>query len=62
MAIEPESKLLLVMDVGTRTAKFQELVQNVEHHVEEEEAAMFPLVEEALASAGQRLRCRDNDQ
>jgi len=49
MAIEPESKLLLVMDVGTRTAKFQELVQNVEHHVEEEEAAMFPLVEEALA-------------
>jgi hemerythrin-like domain-containing protein len=30
-------------------AKFQELIRNVEHHVEEEEAAMFPLAEEELA-------------
>ena len=30
-------------------AKFQELIQNVAHHVEEEEAEMFPLAEEELA-------------
>jgi hemerythrin-like domain-containing protein len=30
-------------------AKFQELMNNVEHHVEEEEAEMFPLAEEELA-------------
>ena len=29
--------------------KFQELIQNVEHHVEEEETEMFPLAEEELA-------------
>jgi hypothetical protein len=29
--------------------EFQELIQNVEHHVEEEEAEMFPLAEEELA-------------
>ena len=36
-------------DTDEFDAKFQELVQNVEHHVEEEEAAMFPLAEEELA-------------
>jgi hemerythrin superfamily protein len=30
-------------------AKFQELMHNVEHHVAEEEAEMFPLAEEELA-------------
>ena len=30
-------------------AKFQELIQKVAHHVEEEEAEMFPLAEEELA-------------
>jgi hemerythrin-like domain-containing protein len=30
-------------------AKFRELMRNVEHHVEEEEAEMFPLAEEELA-------------
>ena len=29
--------------------KFQELIHNVEHHVEEEESEMFPLAEQALA-------------
>jgi hypothetical protein len=30
-------------------AKFHALLQNVEHHVEEEETQMFPLAEQALA-------------
>jgi hemerythrin-like domain-containing protein len=30
-------------------AKFHEMMHNVEHHVEEEEAEMFPLAEEELA-------------
>ena len=36
-------------DTDAFDAKFQELIQNVEHHVEEEEAEMFPLAEEELA-------------
>ena len=31
-------------------AKFRELMQNVEHHVEEEENQMFPLAEQELAA------------
>jgi hemerythrin-like domain-containing protein len=36
-------------DTDEFDAKFQELIQNVEHHVEEEEAEMFPLAEDELA-------------
>jgi hemerythrin-like domain-containing protein len=36
-------------DTDAFDAKFQELIQNVAHHVEEEEAEMFPLAEEELA-------------
>jgi hemerythrin-like domain-containing protein len=36
-------------DTDEFDTKFQELIQNVEHHVEEEEAEMFPLAEEELA-------------
>ena len=36
-------------DTDVFDAKFQELMNNVEHHVEEEEAAMFPLAEQELA-------------
>jgi hemerythrin-like domain-containing protein len=36
-------------DTDEFDAKFQELIQNVEHHVEEEESEMFPLAEEELA-------------
>jgi hemerythrin-like domain-containing protein len=36
-------------DTDAFDAKFQELIQNVAHHVEEEEAAMFPLAEQELA-------------
>jgi hemerythrin-like domain-containing protein len=36
-------------DTDAFDAKFQELIHNVEHHVEEEEAEMFPLAEEELA-------------
>jgi hemerythrin-like domain-containing protein len=35
-------------DTDEFDAKFQELIQNVAHHVEEEEAKMFPLAEEEL--------------
>ena len=35
--------------------KFQELVDNVEHHAEEEEAEMFPLAEEALGDELDRI-------
>ncbi len=36
-------------DTDEFDAKFQELIRTVAHHVEEEEAAMFPLAEEELA-------------
>ena len=36
-------------DTDAFDAKFQELIRNVAHHVEEEEAQMFPLAEEELA-------------
>jgi hemerythrin-like domain-containing protein len=36
-------------DTDAFDAKFQELVDNVEYHVAEEEAAMFPLAEEELS-------------
>jgi hemerythrin-like domain-containing protein len=36
-------------DTDAFDAQFQELIQNVEHHVEEEEAEMFPLAEDELA-------------
>ena len=35
-------------DTDEFDAKFQELIQNVAHHVEKEEAEMFPLAEQAL--------------
>jgi hemerythrin-like domain-containing protein len=38
----------MAQDTDAFDAKFQELIQNVEHHVEEEEADMFPLAEEEL--------------
>ena len=36
-------------------AKFRELMDNVEHHVQEEEAEMFPEAEELLAEQGAEL-------
>jgi hemerythrin-like domain-containing protein len=36
-------------DTDAFDAKFQELIQNVAHHVEEEESEMFPLAEQELA-------------
>jgi hemerythrin-like domain-containing protein len=35
-------------DTDAFDTKFQELIQNVEHHVEEEESEMFPLAEQEL--------------
>ena len=39
----------MAQDTEKFDAKFQELIHNVEHHVEEEESEMFPLAEQALA-------------
>ena len=36
-------------DTDEFDAKFQELIRKVEHHVSEEEAAMFPLAEQELS-------------
>jgi hemerythrin-like domain-containing protein len=36
-------------DTDAFDANFQELIQNVSHHVEEEESEMFPLAEQELA-------------
>jgi len=47
-------------DMGSNTkafdVKFQELIRHVEHHVEEEEAEMFPLAEEELEEDMKALR------
>jgi iron-sulfur cluster repair protein YtfE (RIC family) len=37
-------------------AKFRELMENVEHHIEEEETEMFPQAEEMLAEQVEELR------
>ena len=39
----------MAQDTEAFDAKFHELIHNVEHHVEAEEAAMFPLAKEELA-------------
>ena len=39
----------MAQDTDAFDAKFQELIHNIAHHVEEEEADMFPLAEEELA-------------
>jgi hemerythrin-like domain-containing protein len=39
----------MAYDTDAFDAKFLELMDNVEHHVAEEEAAMFPLAEQALS-------------
>jgi hemerythrin-like domain-containing protein len=41
---------------GGFDARFRELLQNVEHHVEEEETEMFPLAEEELEEDMKDLR------
>jgi hemerythrin-like domain-containing protein len=43
-------------DTDEFDAKFQELMDNVEHHVAEEEAAMFPLAEEELAEELEEIK------
>ena len=42
-------------DTDEFDAKFQELIQNVAHHVEEEEAKVFPMAEEELADEMEAL-------
>lgn len=39
----------MAQDTDAFDARFHELIRNVEHHVEEEEAEMFPLAEQELA-------------
>jgi hemerythrin-like domain-containing protein len=46
----------LPQDTDAFEAKFQELMDNVEHHVEEEESEMFPLAEEELEEDMKDLR------
>ncbi len=43
-------------DTDEFDAKFQELIRTVAHHVEEEEAEMFPLAEEELAEDLDEMR------
>jgi hemerythrin-like domain-containing protein len=43
-------------DTDEFDAKFQELIQNVEHHVAEEESAMFPLAEQELSEDLDEMR------
>jgi hemerythrin-like domain-containing protein len=43
-------------DTDAFDAKFQELIQNVSHHVEEEESEMFPLAEQELAEDLEEMR------
>ncbi len=46
----------MAQDTEACDATFQELRQNVAHHVEEEEAAMCPLAEQALAEDLDEMR------
>ena len=43
-------------DMDAFDGKFHELIQHVAHHVEEEEAEMFPLAEEELAEDLQDMK------
>jgi hemerythrin-like domain-containing protein len=46
----------MAFDTDEFDATFQELIRNVEHHVEEEESQMFPLAEEELLEDMDELR------
>jgi hemerythrin-like domain-containing protein len=43
-------------DAQAFDTKFQELIRNVEHHIDEEESQMFPLAEEELEAYLQDLK------
>ena len=49
----------MAQDTDEFDAKFQELIRNVEHHVEEEESEMFPLAEQELAEDLDEMKRRD---